>query len=123
MPAVRKRKKKLGNCYESALVWFMEKHLRGQAARYRLVHAEICGQGPLEGVRYGHAWILDVERDVVIDKSNGNDLEWPREKYESAARVSLAGDNKHEYEWKEAREKILEVGHYGPWDLVSSSGL
>jgi len=123
VPAVRKRKQKLGNCYESAFSFFMERHLHGEADRFRLVHAEICGQGPMEGVRYGHAWILDVERDVVIDKSNGNDLEWPRAMYESVARVALAGDNKHEYDWLEARERILAFEHYGPWDLVSSSGL
>jgi hypothetical protein len=123
MPAARKRKKKLGNCYQSAVDFMIVKHLRGEAGKYRLVHAEICGQGPLEGVRYGHAWILDVERDVVIDKSNGNDLEWPRAVYESIARVAAAGNNKHEYEWAAVREKIVESGHYGPWDLVSSSGL
>jgi len=31
--------------------------------------------------------------------------------------------NLHKYNWEEARAKILETGHWGPWDLVTSSGL
>lgn len=126
MPAARPkkpRKKKLGNCYESAVSFMLEHHLRGDAARYRLVHAEIVGQGPLEGVRYGHAWVVDVVEGVAIDNSNGNSIRWPVAVYESVARVAEAGNNKHEYEWAAVREKLLEYGHYGPWDLVSSSGL
>jgi len=32
-------------------------------------------------------------------------------------------DNFHEYTAEEARDMMLKTGNYGPWDLITSSGL
>jgi len=97
-----------------------------------LVHGEVSGQGSLEGVRYGHAWVEDG--DTVIDQSNGRDLRVPKVFYYTLGQISsetfddegyspMGGQNVHKYTWEEAREKIIESEHWGPWDLETSTGL
>ena len=96
---------------------------------YILVHGEVTGQGPLEGVKYGHCWIEDG--DIVIDVSNGRNIRMPKEVYyllgrigsPETARFGIEAGNLHKYTWEEAREKILQHEHWGPWDLETETGL
>jgi hypothetical protein len=85
-----------------------------------LVHGEVAGQGPLEGITYGHAWVLDG--GTVIDRSNGRNLRIPKVVYYALGGIDHIG-NLHEYTWDEARALILKFEHWGPWDLKTRSGL
>ena len=78
------------------------------------------GQGHLEGVTYGHAWVLNG--DTVIDVSNGGKLQLPKSAYYAIGQIDNIG-NSIEYTWKEARKKIVNYEHWGPWDLVTETGL
>lgn len=109
-----------GNCYESALHLMYRLCTDGNPDQYRLVHAEIIGQGPIEGVPHGHAFVVDIIEDIVYDESNGRDLRMDTGVYEALARIT---GNVHVYTWDEAVEKSFESCHYGPWDLVTSTGL
>ena len=86
----------------------------------RLVHAEVAGQGPLAGVTFGHAWVLDG--DTVIDRSNGRDVVMPRQLYYALGHVDEIA-NEYVYSWSETRDKLREFEHYGPWDLETATGL
>jgi len=121
----------LGDCYEAAGKYMMDNCMIGDCDLV-LVHGEVSGQGSLEGVRYGHAWVEDG--DTVIDKSNGRDLRVPKVFYYTLGQISsetfddegyspMGGQNVHKYTWEEAREKIIESEHWGPWDLETSTGL
>jgi len=121
----------LGDCYEAAGKYMMDNCMIGDCDLV-LVHGEVSGQGSLEGVRYGHAWVEDG--DTVIDKSNGRDLRVPKAFYYTLGQISsetfdnegyspMGGQNVHKYTWEEAREKIIESEHWGPWDLETSTGL
>jgi len=92
------------------------------AANLVVVHAEVMGQGQIEGVQYGHGFVVDKSTDTVIDTSNGRDLRLPRIIYYAIGQINDI-DNIHEYMYEEVTEKMLETGHYGPWDLKTSSGL
>jgi hypothetical protein len=81
-----------------------------------LVHGEVVGQGPLEGVHYGHCWIEDGED--VIDVSNGRNIRIPKDLYYTIGRI---GKNVHRYTMDEARERVMKFKHWGPWDLRVSS--
>jgi hypothetical protein len=120
------RKKKVlpadGDCYEAAGKFISERLLDGDRIRFLLVHGEVRGQGPLMGVNFGHAWVIDKTSDSVIDRSNGRNLVMPRFIYYAIGGVEEIG-NFHEYTAEEARNMLLETGSYGPWDLVTSSGL
>ena len=122
----RKKSKKrartaTGNCYESALNVMMRMCEEGDASHYRLVHAEIIGQGPIEGVRHGHAFVIDVVKDVAYDESNGRTVCWPMAVYAAVSRMHEA-NNWHMYTRKEASRWALETGVYGPWELETSTG-
>ena len=122
-----------GDCYEAAGKYMMTKcQFGGNCDNLTLVHGEVSGQGPLTGIRYGHAWVEDG--DTVIDKSNGRDLRMPKAFYYAIGQISretfdedgynpVGGQNVHRYSWPEAREKIVGYEHWGPWDLVTESGL
>lgn len=109
-----------GDCYEAAGKFMMESCLIGPACNLTLVHGEVAGQGPLEGITYGHGWVLDG--DTVIDRSNGRNLRIPKALYYVVGGIDHIG-NLHTYTWEEARERILQYKHWGPWDLKTRSGL
>ena len=113
----------VGDCYEAAFNWIFEHCILNTADRRGdpgifLVHGEVTGQGPIEGVLYGHAWVEDG--DLVIDQSNGRNLRMSRADYYRRGRI---GDNLHRYTPEEARRKILATRVYGPWDLKTETGL
>ena len=107
----------LGDCYEAAGKYIMDKMLSGDE-QLKLVHGEVTGQGPLEGVKYGHAWVEDGNN--VIDVSNGRNIRLPKAVYYAIGQI---GDNVHRYTPKEFREKVTKYKHWGPWDLKTSTGL
>lgn len=109
-----------GDCYEAAGRYMMDMCLFNPQSNLILVHGEVAGQGPLEGVTFGHGWVLDG--DMVIDKSNGKDLRLPKALYYNAGQIDRIG-NLHMYTWEEARKKILQHNHWGPWDLKTATGL
>lgn len=124
--APRRRKSKpqaKGDCYEAAFKFIMDECLLTpeNENRYILVHAEVMGQGAIAGTTFGHAFVVR-DRSTVVDRSNGRNLEMPAFLYYAIGQISDIG-NEHQYTWKEAREKANDVGTYGPWDLVTESGL
>ena len=110
---------KKGNCYEAAGKFFMDQSLFGEKGM-TLVHGEVAGQGPLEGINFGHAWV--EHNGMVIDKSNGRDIKIPVQVYYALGQIDHI-DNTHRYTWDQANKKIASTGHWGPWDLRTSTGL
>jgi hypothetical protein len=104
-----------GDCYEANGRYFLENANDG--SRLKLVQGEVTGQGALEGVKFGHCWVEDG--NVVVDVSNGRHLRIPKPVYYAMGKV---GSNVHRYSFEEFREKISEHGHWGPWDLRTSTG-
>ena len=92
----------------------------GHDDNLRLVHGEVTGQGPLEGVNYGHAWVEDG--NTVIDVSNGKNVRIPKSVYYAVGNIKNNG-NIHVYKPKEFRQKMMQSKHWGPWDLHTSTGL
>ena len=107
-----------GDCYEAAGKLFMDSTIFGSNTTMRLVHGEVTGQGPLEGTKFGHAWVEDG--GTVIDKSNGRDVRMSKADYYELGRI---GSNVIKYDLKKFRKKIVDSGHWGPWDLKTESGL
>ena len=110
---------KKGNCYEAAGKFLMDQSLFGEKGM-TLVHGEVAGQGPLEGINFGHAWV--EHNGMVIDKSNGRDIKIPVQVYYALGQIDRI-DNTHRYTWDQANKKIASTGHWGPWDLRTSTGL
>jgi hypothetical protein len=107
-----------GDCYEAAGKHLMDSCLFDRSCGLILVHAEVTGQGPIDGVKYGHAFVLDGGN--VIDRSNGGSVIMPQEEYYKLGKI---GSNIHQYSFKDFKKKVLETQHWGPWDLQTESGL
>ena len=108
-----------GDCFIAALEELMDSNPFEKAHMndMSMVHAVVTGQGPIEGIRHVHAWV--EVGDVVIDKSNGNNIVMRKEVYYKAGQINP--DNPAEYKKynrDEMIEKVEKRGTYGPWELV-----
>lgn len=116
MDMPRRTTQKLGDCYEAAGKYILAHPSDG----LRLVHAEVMGQGSIAGTTFGHAFVLDG--DTVIDTSNGRNIRLPSVIYFALGHINDI-DNFFIYDENEMRSKIIKSQHWGPWDLVTESGL
>jgi len=114
-------KEKKGDCYYVAGQFAM-----GGLSPYKIdfkgepyiVHAEVKGQGKIEGLRYGHAWVEDDF--FVYDYSNGREIVFPKELYYQIGDVNTKDKTKYQrYTFAEARKRMVETRQYGPWDIVT----
>ena len=113
-----KHSSSLGDCYEANGRHFMSYgHINNHL---KLVHGEVMGQGPLEGISYGHCWCED--NNTVYDYSNGRSLELPKKVYYLMGKIDSL-DNLYKYNIREFNDKVLKFKHWGPWDLKTRSGL
>ena len=108
-----------GNCYQAAADFaigkFFAPHIDFIGEPY-IVHAEVKGQGKLEGIRYGHAWVEDDEN--VYDHSNGIEIKLPKQIYYLLGDIKTDDPKKYrKYTFAEARKKMLDTGIYGSWDI------
>ena len=106
-----------GDCFAAAGRFFLNHRFSDLADDLVLVHGEVWSKG--SGVPpHGHAWLECG--DAVIDPSNGTVNVYPKQAY---YRVGNIGENVHRYGFAELRRLMNESGHYGPWGLVTSTGL
>jgi hypothetical protein len=103
----------MGNCYHAAVALAMNARALG-LENVSVVQGTLLGEGPLEGVRFGHSW---VEADapggttrIVLDYSSGNSLVMDRGMY----RFLQQAQDVHEYDVAEART-LAAGGDFGPW--------
>lgn len=120
------KKQKMGDCYEVAgrmAILGLSKAPNGEKflGEPMVVHGEVEGQGQIKGLRYGHAW---VEDDVyVYDFSNGKSLMLLKEVYYYLGKINQDKPKLYKYTFLQARQKMLKTGDFGPWDLITESGL
>ena len=97
-----------GDCYEAAAkLLYAHRSCPGIA----LVHGTVTGQGPVAGIRYGHAWV--EVGDVVLDPSNGRFVVARKPAYYAAGEIN---EPVMRYTFAEAAREMIETGHYGPWE-------
>lgn len=112
----------LGDCFKVAAnlvvpMLGLQKESVSNLDSLTLVHGIVSGQGPLEGLRYTHAWVEGVSQEgvpLVVDASNGREVVIP------AALYYLIGQIDPEecvrYTPEAASQRMLQFAHYGPWD-------
>jgi len=112
-----------GNCFEVHGRMMLnsetefEKKLGFTIGPVKLVHGEVTGTGPaVRGFKYGHAWLED--NVMCYDFSNGDFINIPKFQYYSLGNIKNKEGKLFKYTDKEAREKMLETGHFGSWELT-----
>lgn len=98
-----------GDCYQAAGRLMMDFIGDDKAT---LVHGMVDGQGALEGLRFGHAWVEYGNK--ILDHSNGKKQEIPKALYYKIGNVK-SSDNKY-YDGDEAMVWMLKKEHWGPWE-------
>lgn len=113
--SVRKipKQNKNGDCFQAAGKYIMDVSLFDQSSDCVLVHGIVTGQGMVKGIRFLHAWV--EKGDLVIDKSNGRDLNVPKNLYYALGHINPQETVR--YTWKEAAHKMATTRNYGPWDI------
>ena len=102
----------LGDCFRTAYRTFMELNYDGN---YRLVHAMIDGQGPVKGLRFVHAWVEDLDNQVVIDNTLPEDRRiLPIRFYYHIAHVDLK--ELEGYSMDQVLDYSIKDQTYGPWN-------
>ena len=101
-----------GDCYEAAAKLL---HAHRDCPGIALAHGTVTGQGPVAGIRYGHAWV--EIGDVVLDPSNGRLVVARKPAYYALGQIARPA----RYGFGEAARRMLETGHYGPWEKRPSS--
>ena len=114
---------KMGDCYIANGQEFME-IVNDNADNVKLVHGVV--KNSLDGLEMGHCWIektvvgnlggkYEFTYVVCIDKSNGNNIELPKEVYYFYGKID---ENKVvKYNKEEYYSKLLETQNWGPWDI------
>lgn len=109
-----------GDCFEAAarLLVFPSDAGRELAAQGgELVHGIVRGSGPLEGIRFTHAWVEVPDSSGVVmvyDYANGQEAVIPAALYYLLGGIDPAETVR--YSAGEARRRLIEYKHYGPWE-------
>lgn len=109
-----------GDCFAKAVE--VARRLDDGKSEVSIVHGIPLGRGPIEGLRYWHAWVevidtlefpdgTTVRSAMVIDESNGLKVTMPPGLYYRMGEIEDA------WRWSldAAAEEMLHCGHYGPW--------
>jgi len=99
-----------GECYMCAA-----NHIYMNPDTHTLVHGDVTGQGPIEGVRYGHAWTEfegDDKMPMVYDPSV--DVTLPAALYYHLGQINQ--DEIRRYSSEEMNQRLIDTSIWGPWD-------
>lgn len=104
-----------GDCFESAVSTLFDELKPKYGDKAKICQGVPMGQGPIEGIRFDHAWCeVEIDDDVmVVDTSNGRRIEIPQKVYYIIGKIDSA--DVHRYTAREALKKMNETGVYGPW--------
>lgn len=112
-----------GNCYENA-VTILDRLVREGKEAVLVQGRPVLQGGKFMGLRYGHAWVEEVEHHSLQGKDypmvmchDGNQLDTclPQGLYYWAGGIREE-DNKR-FTFEEVLEHIHIEGHYGPWEV------
>lgn len=103
----------IGDCFMVAARYVIDRYVIDHGTAI-LCHGKPLGQGPLNlGERYWHAWVETADGQLVIEKSNGNDMTLPAFLYYAIGKIDTADVKR--YTAVEAATLMLREGHFGPW--------
>ncbi len=97
-----------GDCFEAA----GREVLFGGDPSAELCHGAVDGQGRLEGLRFGHAWV--ESGGLCIDLSRGGGLRLAKPLYYGLG--GIRWPEVRRYSRQDARRMVLEHGRWGPWE-------
>ena len=99
-----------GECYMCA-----GRHVWSNPETHTLVHANVTGQGQIEGVRYGHAFTeFEGDNGMAMVHDPSADVTLPADFYYHLGQINP--DEVRRYSHDEMNTKLQESKIWGPWD-------
>jgi hypothetical protein len=99
-----------GECFHNAFFF------ADQNPAWDIVHGIPLGRGPIDGVRYAHAWNEITHNGVRWAYDAATDLLMPAQLFYLLGAINLS----IAYTYREARELVRQTQHTGPWDFTIS---
>ena len=113
------RQAQKGECYTNAFHFIVNAHQSGDTG-WTVVHGVCTGQGPIAGVRFGHAWVEKTFEDgTTLAFDCGTQGLYPKEVYHQAGRIT----DVVEYSFGEFLCRVSKEGHAGPFCPVISKAV
>ena len=97
-----------GDCYAAN-----GREIIGMDDSARLVHG--VGILQTDGKPFGHCWV--EYKGKCIDKSNGNDINFPKKLFYALLKAPVPGTKIYKYKPIEVSVNVMKHKHWGPWDL------
>ena len=63
---------------------------------------------------FGHCWV--EKGGAILDFSNGKKIATTKKKYYELGGIPVSGYKTYRYTGEEAAKKMVQTGHWGPWD-------
>ena len=105
--------KATGSCFENAAKYLLDDDTGSDLT---LVHCIVTGTGPVTGIEFGHAFLIEmtgeVESAIDVTADRHNPVMIPLNYYRELGNVK----NEIMYTREEARRLLLEHITFGPWD-------
>lgn len=107
------KENKGGDCFVAAIdcARQLSRRYKTRDKAVFVCHGIVTGEGPIEGVKYEHAWVEVGNK--VYDWSNGNTHTVMISYYYQRGKIEPG--EVHRYLFEEAIAKLTEHKHYGPW--------
>jgi hypothetical protein len=105
-----------GHCFYNCGMEITDNIIFGKDEDYQdwiLCHGVATGQGEIEGVRYGHAWLECKGLAFDMTESRDNPVVVAADRYREIGRITHI----KEYTTAQVRRMIHEHGTWGPWEL------
>ena len=102
----------MGDCYQANGSYLLNQSYTGKSGGMILVHGVAILTS--DGKPFGHCWI--EKGNTVYDFSNGKNLKGSKKVYYKLGGIPVKGYKNHKYKIKDVRKKVLQTGHWGPWD-------
>ena len=104
-----------GDCYSSSGSLVLDP-FNGEYSSWTLVHGRPTLRVP-PYIEYGHAWLESPDGEIIYDPTV--EFEGPKMLYYALGNINP--EDSFKYSREEARKKILEFGHWGPWEGVDAA--
>ena len=102
----------MGDCYQANGSHILNQSFAGKGKGFVLVHGVAILQ--TDGKPFGHAWL--EKGNTVYDFSNGKNLKVSKKVYYTLGHIPVDGYKNYKYTINDVRKKVLQTGHWGPWD-------
>ena len=102
--------KATGNCYQNCAELLLNVLNNSD---FKLVHATATGAkgSKIEGVEYGHAYLINENLGIVLDNTKGDVISCELSRYRKLSQIK----NETIYTIEEVRKQLVETGIWGPW--------